>query len=294
MKSVLFVMGTGHSGSTLLDLTIGSHSSAFSLGELSSLANKTSDLSTELDICRICQSDCEFWNHKVDLLILQSYFRNGNKSNWLAQQFYGRFGGIQGNIYERLFDWTGATVLIDSSKEVFWIRRQLLPFWHWREMTPYLVYIRRDGRAVVNSYHRKYPDRNVEDIVQKWVKMIRNMEAFFNRFSADRRLQVSYESFCLEPEVNVRKICSLLEIPYERGMLEYWKHDHHVLQCNAGTRQLIYRYRELASQRLDVQTHDQSPRIQLDMKWKHELGEKQLEIFERIAGLQNRSYAYDG
>lgn len=157
-------MAAGHTGSTLLDLILGSHPLAFSLGELQIVTKQVHNTAEGFPhICGVCAQECEFWNRKVSLPVLQSYF--GWKSyNRLTSALYWRFGSFICDIYEHLFEWSGADVLIDSSKEVWWIRRQLKPFWFWRKTTPFLIHLCRDGRAVTASYLRKYPKRGIVSI----------------------------------------------------------------------------------------------------------------------------------
>ncbi|MCI0607241.1 sulfotransferase [bacterium] len=302
-RKVIFVMGSGHSGSTLLDLTLGSHSRGFSLGEFSTLCKMVKNGKLQTAICKICGENCVFWTNRVSISILESYFGWGNSgSSQIVDKVYSRFGSIRRNIYRDLFQWTGASVLIDSSKSISWIRRQLLPFWHWRDQDPILIYICRDGRAVVNSYLRKYPEKDIHDAVRGWVTLTEKMEEFFRDFRSDMRIRVSYESLATDSERILSSLCAFLRIDYEPGMLEYWKHEHHVLQSNSRARSPIVRYQKhMARDSIEGSSHRKDSDlnqslglgIKLDLKWKDELSAENLEIFEKIAGSVNRHYAYE-
>lgn len=291
-KKVVFIMGSGHSGSTLLDLTLGSHSWGFSLGEFSSLSRLMKDGKLPLALCKICGEECKFWNKSVSIPILESYFRSGDKRNKLAEKIYDRFGSIRRNIYNDLFEWTGSKILIDSSKSISWIRRQLLPFWHWVYQKPFLIYICRDGRAIVNSYLRKYPDKNVKDAAKGWVRLTEKMEQFFDQFPSERRTRISYESLATQPDKTLSSLCNFLGVVYEPEMLQYWMHDHHVLHSNSRARSPIVRYQQLKTKNIPV-SEEPKLGIHLDLKWKQELSSENLEIFETIAGNLNRHYAYE-
>lgn len=152
MKKVVFMLASGHSGSTLLSLLLGSHSRAFALGEFWSVGRQMDKFTgNQPSICGICADECSFWNQPPHLAILRSYFRSSSRNRLLSKLNY-HLGGFRGNIYRELLEWSGADVLIDSSKAKGWPRRQLSPFWYWREVAPYLIFITRDGRAVASSY----------------------------------------------------------------------------------------------------------------------------------------------
>lgn len=253
-------------------------------------------------ICEVCGEQCKFWNQRASIPVLESYFLRSGEM-WIREKIYDRFGSVRHNIYQNLFEWTGAKVLIDSSKSISWIRRQMRPFWHWKNQDPFLIYICRDGRAVVNSYLRKYPDKDIKGVTEGWVKITEKMEHFFLNFPSNRGIRISYESLATQPERTVSSLCNFLGIPYEPQMLQYWRHDHHVVHGNSRTRSLIEKYQQyMASNPAESDSGaNNGPEFhqslglgtQLDLKWKRELSDKNLEIFERIAGNLNRHYAYD-
>ena len=286
-------MGTGHSGSTLIDLILGSHSRSFSLGEFSWVSkNLDEDGKLVIPVCSICGDGCVFWDHKASLPLLETYFKHGNSKNPVVRKVYGRTASARVNIYEKLFEWSGADVLVDSSKAISWIRRQLLPWWHWKNQSPFLIYIYRDGRAVVNSYKRKYPDTNVRVFAKHWIRLTGEMERYYQNFPSDRKMRIPYERLATAPAETAGDLCRLLKIEYEPAMLQYWTHDHHIVHGNSRTRSLIYNYRN---------SHDAGPHatekhplgIELDLKWKRELNEDELKIFQTVAGDINRTYAYE-
>jgi len=308
LKKVIFIMGAGHSGSTLLDLIIGSHSKAFSLGELWSISADQVSKKQSL-ICGVCAGECAFWNRRASLPVLRSYFGRWNRSNRLAFALYRYLGGFKGNIYRHLLEWSRAEVLVDSSKRVWWIRRQLLPSWFWRGMNPFLIYLHRDGRAVANSLLRKFPERGMAAIAKGWVRGTQQRERYFRAFPRHRRLQLAYEQLATDPEGVINSVCDWLDIRYEPEMLRYWQHDHHPVAGNLGARSLIFKYREqfdggLAAywsqinegDRYTNQAHydELGMAIKLDLRWRHELSREQLDIFDTVAGAVNRPYAYEG
>ena len=74
-KQVVFIMGTGHCGSTLLELILGSHPQIMALGEVSQLKLHFRTPSTE-DICRICQEPCPYWSERINPAISSMEVKN--------------------------------------------------------------------------------------------------------------------------------------------------------------------------------------------------------------------------
>lgn len=299
-RKVVFVMGNGHSGSTLLELILGSHPKVRALGEISNL-HKVLDRGdvAEPRLCHICEGYCEFWNGQVDAGVLR---RHVSRKGPLAPVLRG-WSQLRNGMYEHLFSRSGADILVDGSKSVSWISRQVRPHWKWGGANPFLLYIQRDGRAVVNSRLRKYPDRNMEQEVRHWMRINDRMNAYYDKFPAERRYRLSYEDLATRPEAVISDLCKALDIEYFPSMVRYWEHNHHTVFGNAGTRSLIARYRKEfgvaekppESYSLEVMRerhgdhYDQvGLAIRLDERWKRELTAEQLAVFESVGGELNR------
>ena len=65
VRKVVFIVGAGHSGSTLLELILGCYSEAFAIGEFWSISRKVDDAKSGLTICGICSGNYEFWDGKA-------------------------------------------------------------------------------------------------------------------------------------------------------------------------------------------------------------------------------------
>lgn len=325
---VVFIMGTAHSGSTLLDLMLGSHPDAFSLGELCQLqrAYKLDKLryllpfyrnksrqSTMSDakslgelqnrICAVCEGHCPFWGGNVNLNLLALSLAKGKRKrkHIIPEQLIRRFIRRIFNPYKFLFSKTKKHILIDSSKSVDWVSYQLSSGeFKSKSIEEYLLYMVRDGRAVVNSILRKYPHKTVAEITPNWVNQVNRMNKFFNEFDADEKMMVRYEELATNTIPTLKNICSLLEIEFSSTMVEYWKHEHHPLGGNIGVRSLIWRARNWQTRRFDRlrQINDDyydklGLSIKLDLRWKNELSRDQVEKFECIVGSLNAPFRYE-
>ena len=303
-RKVVFVTGVGHCGSTLLDLLLGSHSQGFSLGEWRSLHRAFAPGSSGRVSCGVCGEDCEFWNQEDRLSVLRRYFAGAGSRNWFSRRAYWFLANYKLSIYREFFAWTGAIVLVDSGKSISWIARQHRPAVRWRAVDPYLVFIHRDGRAVVNSYLRKYKQsRTTEDVVNFWVAETRRIEDYYAHYDPERRFALAYEDLATSPADIMQSVCAWLDIDFEPGMLDFWEHGHHIIGGNYGVRsQLVSGAKRVRNKPQNESVHAQpahsqhpafTPSIRLDLRWKSELGQERLATFEKIAGSANEPYAHD-
>jgi hypothetical protein len=294
-RRVVFIMGTGHCGSTLVELILGSHTSAFGLGEFWSTG-----FDPDQSFCSICDGECEFWDLRAKSWLLHWYLhkprsRLGTNIRRLVQRHR--------SVYSYLCDWFDASILIDSSKSVNLIKPQLRFSYQWRNIQPVLLYVVRDGRAVTNSYFRKYPERGYQSIVDDWVDRVTSMDQFYSEFEQTKRI-VHYEDMASQPENTTKALCNFLAIDYQPAMVRYWQHDHHVVGGNAGTRSMIFKHREKYLN--DQQKHrivagewhggyyEHEPAIKLDLRWQRELSRANQILFDQIGGELNEHHAYEG
>ncbi|MHA6289644.1 sulfotransferase [Maricaulis sp. CAU 1757] len=267
------ICGAGHSGSTLLGMLLGSHSEAMYIGE----GGKARNLGDERKplrkrVCKICGPDCPVW----------ADFRWDRSSC----------------LYAQLSQHVGVPVLIDSTKDEAWIEART------DEVradggTACLLLLSRDGRAVVNSRIRKYPDRDPARQISDWVDKMAASEALYAAF-AGPKMRVRYEELVEDTEAVARAICDLVGIKFEAGMLDYAATPHHVLGGNSGTQFLAARKQfetpDEAFVSLGQRTRDyyenHSGRIELDLRWRSELSAPHRALFETMAAQANQSYKW--
>lgn len=304
-KKVVFILSTGHSGSTLLELILNSHPKIFGLGELSSLSDKFDhNNQRSLRVCGVCEGECQYWNYRFPLPTLRSYFSNDSVFRKMTK-FFNQY---RKNIYQYFIEWTGSDILIDNSKNWKWIAEKQTPASQWKKITPLIIYLTRDGRAVINSLFRRYPERGLEETVLWWKRRTEKSTKFFQNFPADQRIQLSYERLADAPSQVTKEICQFLQIDYHAEMLEFWRYEHHPIAGNLGTESLIFQYqsnvsdsqREISRAKIAqlksminyqygeyYEKHELS--IRPDTRWKEELTEDQQRVFENLAGETNRS-----
>lgn len=80
-----------------------------------------------------------------------------------------------------------------------------------------VIYIIRDGRAVINSYI-KTREYSLEKAVLRWKSSVKIYTKFKNKFG-NRIYLLKYEDYIMNPELELSNICSFLNIEYNINML---------------------------------------------------------------------------
>jgi hypothetical protein len=306
-KKVVSIIGSGRTGSTLLMLILGSHPACFALGELSKLYRY---YKTGKPLCGICQGSCEFWNQyftESELDQLTSILGNTRLNPLIPLSLEKKVRKILNqeqvfNPYSAIFAKLNKQVLIDSSKEVDWVKeRYQAPEFTSGKIENYLIHTVRDGRAVMSSKLRITPKLTATEFSHQWVKRIRETNEFFDQFPPERKMIVSYEKFITQNQETLQQLCQLLQIDFIPEMAQYWQHDHHLVAGNTGTRSLILKYRNEEATQVQTQVQKRQGnyydnmglQLKLDLRWKDELSLEQLEEFNRIAGDLNKPYEWN-
>ncbi len=267
------ICGAGHSGSTLLGLVLGSHSECFYAGE----AKKTLFIGNlekprRKRVCKICGEGCPVWSRFTQ--------------------------PPEPDVYAQVARLTGAPVIVDSTKKVDWLRARAeeldavgVP--HKR------IFLARDGRAVVNSRVRKYPDEDPRQVVDGWAAQIRETQAFLDERPDDWML-LRYETLATAPEASVREVCAFLGLSFEPEMLRYQTREHHPLGGNTGTQSVVARAGDVddpAFATVPERSRDYYESLRggfrLDTRWETELPDAVRELFDARAGDLNAPFRWD-
>jgi Sulfotransferase family len=291
-RKIAFILGTGHCGSTLLDLILSSHSRAFGLGELRSLARSDRFFRGEAPVSNISGFDDTFWTPEV-VRAIEPFFRRQALPRRVLSRLLPRTDRRRAELYRYLFERSGASLLVDSSKGAGWFRHFLQQ--RTDDMRGYAILLRRDPRAVVNSYLRKFPERGVETVARHHKQQVDALTAFMAAHVGPK-LELSYETLASEPDAVARQACAFLGLEYEPSMLDFWRFDHHHIAGNAGTKSLIIKFRSQEQEALidsrytglhrhgTVKEYYQQHTlaIQLDERWKTELSPEAVRTIETV------------
>lgn len=274
-QAVCFITGTGHSGSTLLGLLLGNHSQSFYCGEGKKsryLHRESSPLRKRT--CKFCGTDCPVWG-QFHLAPDHDLYEQ------LARHIHATLGST-------------ASIMIDSTSNPDWIHDQCAKLAA-TTAQPYLIFLKRDGRGVINSYQRKYPERDLEIIIESWLKRVQKAQIFFNEFTGPKII-IHYEDLATNTCSVLQRLCEFLDIPYEPEMRDFSRQIYHILGGNNGTQFLVARHELKFLKNMNLptrhyyQTHQSD--IVLDLRWQQELSPAQQQMFARLAGDINQSFAW--
>jgi len=266
------ICGAGHSGSTLLGLLLDSHSCCFYIGEgakVRFLGDERKALRKRA--CKICGEDCPVWSD----------------FSWDRSQ----------PLYSAIMGRVDRPVVIDSSKDPEWLRGRIAELDR-AGIHGVLLLLLRDGRAVINSRLRKYPDRDAATQIRDWMQQIERSRELYRDFGGSR-LTVRYEALATRPDLEMQRVCTAAGLDFEPAMLRFEEFEHHPLGGNTGTQYLASRDAGVAGPAANIglrsrEYYEQHPRgIQLDLRWQREMSAEHLALFDEAAGGFNEPMAWE-
>ncbi len=245
---VVFILGSGHCGSTLLDLMLDSHPLCFGLGEVHGISEHSQCT------CGETARACPFWSSlafgfiNLDQKIYRSkidFFRGAQTFRSVSTR--ARIDSdVLGRRIADAYRAMDAAVLVDSSKSVD--RVELLT--RTGTIDPIIIHLVRDGRAVTWSYLRKY--RRLWPFMFKWAAENAKIELFKRRYTGTI-ISMRYENLVRTPEVELRRICDALSIPFSAEMCAFTSGVHHQIGGNR------MRFEKNATLRLDTAWENAMP-----------------------------------
>ncbi|MCK4951691.1 MAG: sulfotransferase [Gammaproteobacteria bacterium] len=310
-KTVLFIVGSGHSGSTIMDLVLGANSKCFSLGEITKI-----DRAIQNNIFCVCGSrilECDFWrsvaedytaeignnpfrregefgisltnNTGIKFIrrlkkVLEVIGLKKNKESWIERTL---------SLYRAVFRHSGADILVDSSKN---IKRAMILANQFEDIDFRIIHLVRDVRGVAYSYQKPtytvqlpnetepttYPAIDlfpIEKTAGIWLRENALISLLLKaRLPAENWKRVRYESVCNNPEESLSDICSWLGIAYEPVMIKFGSVPHH----NVGGNSSRFNSKEIHNIRSG---------------WKKSLTRTQQERCTRYSSALMRLYGYD-
>lgn len=305
MKRDVFICSAGHSGSTLLDMMLGSHPRCESIGELVHLPM---DMATN----RICtcgqpMNDCSLWpevmrrmgvdplldpyalnlgyviakvgdrrrTSKLHQLITRpknalKYAELRYELDWLRALTPAFTDGIANTqrVYEHIRALTGKDLVVDSSKHYL----RAVELYRKQPDTTRIVLLVRDGRGVYYSGLKRGFGRHYS--LRAWNKHYRRtMTLLQKHVPEDRRITVRYEDLVENTTAALERLCHFLGIDFTESMLDFRTAVHHNVNGN------------------DMKFASASE-LKLDVAWKSQLKADDLAYFERQAGVLNREFGY--
>lgn len=235
---VIYVIGVGHSGSTVLDTVLGNHPQIESVGELINLPRSGW---TNADYCACGQpgNECQFWSavHEAWCQLVD----DGDVVKYiaLAERFerfrdWPRLIAVRRNpsrefqkyalrtqsLFRAIQNTGGQPIIVDSSKHP--VRAYALSLVPGIDLS--VIHLVRDARGVAYSNKKAFKKDLVKGLQRDkhpqpawrsaFLCLERNLQAEWVRkeISPNRSMLVRYEDFMTNPVSTIKRICDLVEI----------------------------------------------------------------------------------
>jgi hypothetical protein len=209
--TVGYIAGSGHSGSTLIDLLLGSQPRIASFGELKKLDDVVSGKASNGSCtCGAAIADCQIWGP-----VLTAIAERGFRTHSVDPK-YQDFLEMNATLLEALSKVSSRNILVDSSKSLNRLRG-LLKLDRTKFETR-ILHVVRDGRAVGYSNARK--GRDLKEFVAKWAETNRAISKVVTRDVP--YLLVRYEDLVIAPSDTVRQMAAFLGASLDRTVSLDW------------------------------------------------------------------------
>ena len=210
-KKILYIAGLGHSGSTILDMILGTNSKVIGLGEIMAFVKRKNK---QIDLKSVCSCgetgyNCDFWAQSEQ--IIGNIKNNTEAYLKLIEYFYTKYGE--------------KTILVDSSKNSYSYLKHLDENFDLK-----VIFLSRDFRSW--SYSRYLSTKRPVFIkIIHWI--IENLKLLYRLKKMNlKSLKIGYEELALYPEFTLKKICEHIDINFEEQMMNPANTKSHIISGN--------------------------------------------------------------
>ncbi len=225
---VIYIAGTSHSGSTLLDLMLNAHPAIFSAGEVLKLnrqlginhPRKQTDVPCSCGATSLWQ--CPMWS-RVDARTRETA---GKSLTELDMLDYGETDAARAPnavVFKAIADVSGKSFVVNSSK----LPKRLAYLMQLEELDVYPVHIVRDPKGQINSVSRKHGG---------FLKHIFRYELIHEQIRRARRSVphsvVHYEDLVRDPATALRSILQPLGLDFDPRQLAWAEAEKHEVAGN--------------------------------------------------------------
>lgn len=254
---VIFVISEGHSGSTVMDLIMDSHSQVCGIGEVSHYYQSVTH-DGGMCTCKEPLLECSFWKsvmNGVDYRSLPLIWRNARDFLFRTNNYTYSQKGIKildnakyvsetKKLYQNVLKQSGKKIIFDSSKIPG--RAELLV--RSGEFNALFVHLVRNGKGT--TYSNFKAGRSPFKYMRRWFVVNLKCEIIKKRNKIPT-IVVRYEDFILSPKKVLNAILREYNLEFEEEMLAFRDKTHH--QC-AGN--------------FNVRIHSTVQKLVLDEKWR--------------------------
>ena len=305
-----FILASGHSGSTLLNLILGAHSKISAVSELTTLpVNVAHNLNCT---CGVEINECAFWQAVAGSLMTRlriDIFANPYKLN-LGFMPGSHFGDTPGDRRGYRAIWklrnaaayvayrtgipleTATRHLASSVSNTLAVYEAVrvasgapivvdasksyikgVGIYDREPRETRLLLLTRDGRASYYSRLKRGVSRNAS--LAAWRDYYAHALPILSRAVDNQHiLRIRYEDLAAQPTAEIRRICEFLNLEFEPRMIRF----HETVQHSVGGNNMRFRGTQ---------------EIRLDTSWLDKISRDDLRYFEKRAGPLNKSLGYE-
>tara|TARA_B100001939_G_scaffold346587_1_gene365719 strand:+ start:264 stop:1130 length:867 start_codon:yes stop_codon:yes gene_type:complete len=279
---LVYILGCGRSGSTLLDMILGNHKKIISTGEcqffdmekISSnnnqfwkkVANIYKDklVKNNRDINDVKSiKNCRYISLKEILKINNLGIPNNFKDNQCLNNFL--FDNLL--LFETIQEVSKKNILIDSSKTI----SRLFHLYNSKMFDIKVIYLHRNGLAFVNSGYKKGLT-NIQSSLHWTIRNYRSQKLL--KQCNLEYLEISYDNLVNETESTISSICNFLKLDFKKSMLNFSKNQNLI----GGN---------------PVMRDNNNFKIEGNIQWKKSLSLFDKLIFGFIGGKMNKKLGYN-
>jgi len=231
--AVLYIMGSGRSGSTLLGAMLNAHPDVFDAGELCNL-HSAMDVRGEFCACKMPSAQCRFWAD-----VRRAWRRTSpleEKQYWALQANFERllpfhtnsdrwrlYAAATAELFKAIASVSGAKIIVDSSKHPV----RALALAQNGELDMRVIHLVRDVRGVAHSLSHSWDVDPVRGIALPLLgqPLVRSAAAWLvnnllcGRVSASlrkRSMRMRYEDLVHDPVEALRRVSTLVDLDYSQ------------------------------------------------------------------------------
>ena len=232
-SKILYIAGYSRSGSTVLDIILGSHKNLFGTGELVYLFDDWLN-ETRLCTCGKSYKTCDFWKDLAlpegitfaeAISVIRAVESRSAVENLLAGKIpvgiTDRYNLIQSTLYGDIISRSGKSIVIDSSKSSRDMAGRFYALQQYTDLDVYVVHLVKNGLSIVKSYVEKGRNWAMEGHAKNdrflaarssvgWRLANSLAQRLGDKMPPQKYLPLQYESLVKEPEDFLNKIGSFI------------------------------------------------------------------------------------
>ncbi len=233
-KKIIYIAGYSRSGSTILDIMLGSHKNIFGTGELFYLFEDWLT-GTRACTCGEIYETCSFWKDLKlpNAISLQQAkeivsdvenrkFISALQHKKISLDRIEKYALIQSALYNYIYKTSGKNIVIDSSKSSGDMAGRFYALHQYTDFEVYVIHLLKNGLSVVESFVKKGRNWALEGYAKNdrflaarsslgWFLANSITQNLGMKMPANRFIQIKYEDLTKHPESTLQTIGNFIE-----------------------------------------------------------------------------------